>query len=239
MNSVLKSKIQDKVISYSFSRSANFYTAPEDVRQLLKDASVKLVVKKNTVIYHQGEFSKGVYIIKSGKVKIWQLNQEGNLQLIFIYSEGELFGHRPILANLPQPVSASALEDCELLFVERNKYLNILEQSDLISKTLMHDMSSEFSVLMNKINFFAQSKVKKRLALSLLLLNDIFKTSQQRDAPVKIVMNRIDLAGYVGTSVEHLVRTLRVFKNEGYIKTSGSSIVILDFEALYQISEDC
>lgn len=45
-------------------------------------------------------------------------------------------------------------------------------------------------------------------------------------------MGRDDLASYVGTAKETLVRMLRNFKNENIIKTKGSKIVILENDKL-------
>jgi CRP-like cAMP-binding protein len=97
-------------------------------------------------------------------------------------------------------------------------------------------MSHEFTILVNRINIFAQRGIKERLALFLLILNETYKHPGQFAEEAEITLNRNDLAGYTGTSVENLVRTLKVFKENGYIKTSGKSIFIEDFEALYALT---
>jgi CRP-like cAMP-binding protein len=237
MNAILKNKIKEKITGFTFSEGANLYRMPADAREQIENAGHTQNVAKNEMIYRQDEPAKGVYILKKGKVKIWQLNPDGSMQILFIYSDGELFGHRPVFAHMRQPVSATALEDCELVFIEKEKFFALLERSGYLMKSILSNIGTEFSVLVNKINLYAKFSIRERLALSLLLLNETFKRSQQSTDTAEIVMNRTDLADYIGTSVENLVRTLKTFKESGYIRTQGKAIIIDDFEALYSISE--
>jgi CRP-like cAMP-binding protein len=188
------------------------------------------------VLYAEGEPPKGIYILLRGKVKLSQLNPDGSVQILFIFSAGEIFGHRSILGNDRQPVSASALEECEIMFVEKDFFLELVKRSPRFSEMLMKSISHEFSILVNRINVFAQRGIKERLALFLLLLNETYKVPGQLTEESEITVNRNDLACYTGTSVENLVRTLKTFKENNYIRTNGKSIFITDFAALYNLT---
>lgn len=77
-------------------------------------------------------------------------------------------------------------------------------------------LSHEFTVLTNRLNVFAQRGIKERLALALLILNEKFRTAENKDGISEIKMNRTDLANYVGTSLENLGRTLTTFKEKNH-----------------------
>ncbi|MBL7917773.1 MAG: winged helix-turn-helix domain-containing protein, partial [Bacteroidia bacterium] len=70
-----------------------------------------------------------------------------------------------------------------------------------------------------------QKSVRERVALSLLLLRDKFKKENQ-DSPVEVDLSREDLAKFVGTARETLVRLLHDFKEEGLIETNGRKIIL-------------
>ncbi len=195
-----------------------------------------ITLERKALLFKQGSYPGGVYILNKGKLKVYQLNYDNSLQILFIYSQGEVFGYRPILSNEYQPVSIAAIEYCELLYMERSHFLELLSKSVSLSNQLLASLSHEFTVLTNRMNVFAQRKIKEKLALALLILNEKFRTSNGEFTASEIKLNRTDLANFVGTSLENLVRTLNYFKEKGLIKTKGKSIFIENFENLFILS---
>ncbi len=172
----------------------------------------------------------------SGKLKVYQLNYDGSIQILFVYAAGEVFGYRPMICNEKQPVTIAALEDCKLLFIDREYFLNFLNKSERLTEKLMVSLSHEFTVLTNRMNVFAQRGIKERLALALLILNEKYKSENSVDDISEIILTRTDLANFVGTSLENLVRTLNYFKQKELISTRGKSIFIHIFENLFILS---
>ncbi|MDQ1296027.1 MAG: family transcriptional regulator, cyclic receptor protein [Bacteroidota bacterium] len=185
-------------------------------------------------MYIQGSYPNGIYVLKKGMLKVFQANYDGSIQILFLYAPGETFGYRPILSNEYQPVSVAALEDCELDFLERNIFIDIQKKSHVLTNQLLVSLSHEFTVLTNRMNVFAQRGIKERLALALLILNEKFKTGQQLIAEIRLT--RTDLANFVGTSLENLIRTINYFKEKNLIKVKGKSIYIENMQQLFILS---
>jgi CRP-like cAMP-binding protein len=236
MNTLTKNKIADNLNHFHFYSGMRIDSIPEKERAELESQARQISVARKTVLYNEGESPKGIYVLLSGKVKVSQLNVDGSVQIFFIYSSGDLFGHRPILCNGKHPVTAVALEDCEILFIDKEHFSSVLESSRRLSDTFLQSVSHEFTVLVNRINIFAQKSIKERLAYFLLILNDKYKKPGQLADEAEIKVNRSDLASYTGTSLENLVRTLKEFKNKNFIRTDGKSIYINDFESLYSLT---
>lgn len=74
------------------------------------------------------------------------------------------------------------------------------------------------------------------MAFFLITLNEKYKTPDQITDEAEIKVNRSDLASYIGTSLENLVRTLREFRDKNLIRTTGKSIYITDFDALFSLT---
>lgn len=236
MNAITKSKITDNLNYFHSYSGMSLDVIPSKERAELETQSKRLKLPKKTVLYTEGEAPKGIYVLLSGKIKVSQLNFDGTVQIFFIYGAGDLFGYRPILCNDKHPVSAIALEDCEILYVEKDHFLEVLKNSSRLSTLLLQSISHEFTVLVNRINIFAQRSIKERLAFFLLILNEKYKLPGQISDEAEIKVNRSDLASYTGTSLENLVRTLKEFKNKNFIRTDGKSIYVNDFEALYSLT---
>lgn len=229
-------KMADNLEKFHFNSGISLTElTPELHQKLWADAST-IHLKKKEVLYLQGTFPKGVYMLKEGKLKIYQRNYDGTHQILFIYKEGELFGYRPILSNEVHPVSAEALEKCSLVLFDKNAFLEIIDQSPAFSRQLLRSLSHEFTVLTYRLNAYAQKSISQRLALALLILNQKFYRSNQTYPYAEITLIRTDLANFVGTSLETLIRNLKILNAGKIITINGKTIRITDYQKLVDIS---
>jgi CRP/FNR family transcriptional regulator len=75
----------------------------------------------------------------------------------------------------------------------------------------------------------AQKSVRERLAFTMLILMDVFDQEP-------INLSREDLANFVGTATETLIRLLKDFKEEGIIEVQTRKIKVLDKQRLLHLS---
>ncbi len=155
----------------------DFLTASEAL--LLKDKMTRIEYKKGEYMFKQNSFSKGVYIIRKGKVKIFQTNADGKQSIVYIYKKGDYFGYRPLLAEEPHPVSAMAMDQVVVSFIPREIFNSIISKSSHLARKLLGVLSKEFSVWINKMTIFSQYAVKERVALSLLILCSVYQRNDE------------------------------------------------------------
>jgi CRP-like cAMP-binding protein len=189
---------------------------------------------KNQVLFRAGSYSKGVYIMSKGRVKIYTTSLKGPESIIYFYSGDEFFGHRPLLGNEPFVFSAMALEETEIRLIPAEIFIEMVNSSPTLCKRLLAAVLSEFNVWIRKITVFSQYSVTERVAISLLIIAGTFEAGKSQPHPV-IYINRSDLAAYVGTAKETVVRTLRTFKDKRFITSRGSQITLLRPDAIQQI----
>ena len=188
--------------------------------------------KAGKVIYREGSASKGIYILRKGKVKVFLTTQMGRKQIVNIYSAGEVFGYRPVISGESNPVTAMALEDCLMDFIPKEHFVTCLQSSFELTNVLLGSMSKEYSVLINSIAVFAQYPVRSRVALGLLILREKYKVKGKNG---EVNLSRNDLASYVGSVKESVVRVLQDFKRQKFVETQGRKIRILKPDELKAI----
>jgi CRP-like cAMP-binding protein len=193
-------------------------------RWMLEKGIVKKRIKSGKTIYRQSTIPRGVYILRKGKVKIYQTNQDAVKQIMYIYTVGEMFGYRPLICNEKHPVTATALEDCSYDFISREHFLKCLSASHELCRSLLVSLSHEFSVWTNNISVFARYPVKSRVALGLLILQEKYKTSEREN---EVSLSRSEFASYVGTVKETVVRIIQELRTNNIVETHGSKIRIL------------
>lgn len=223
-----------RISKYFFAIKPLFETLPDHESKVLRSQLRQEKVRKGKELFQEGTYPKGVYILKKGKVKIYQNKQNGGEQIIYIYVPGEMFGYRPLLCGERHPTSAKTIEECSLYFLPSKIFLEALRKSTFLSNILLQNLSLEFAVLVNRIAAFGQRPVKERLALSLLILQERYR--KPGVTYPEILLSRADLAAFVGTTIETIARILTKFKTEKIIKVSGRKIVIMNAKILLQLT---
>jgi CRP-like cAMP-binding protein len=226
-----------RIEKYHFITGSILEGLPSKEFKLLKEEMTRVEKSKGEIIYKEGSHPKGIYILRKGKVKIFQTNGEGREQIVYIYKKGEIMGYRPIISKGVHPVSAVALEDCVLSYIPKKYFLGVLENSLTLSTRFLVNLSHEFTVWTNKISLFTQQPVRERVAISLLILNEKYRTDGRGSRSSVITLSRQDLANYVGTAKETLVRVLQDFKKRRIVRTEGQKIIILNTEELEAIAD--
>lgn len=192
--------------------------------------------KKGQRLIQEGTRPLGVYCIKSGKVKVFKLGQQGKEHITAILKEGDLVGYRAMLSNSLFHVSVEALEEVVACHIPREEFLNSFQNDKVLNTTLITELSSEVISLTNVITDIAQKPVRERTAATLVLLNTVYtKDTDDYNSVAEINLTRESLANMVGTATETLIRIIHDFKEEELIITNGRKISIQDLKALQRI----
>jgi CRP-like cAMP-binding protein len=237
-NNPILTFMEFNIENYHLKSSSLYDFLTEEEESLIKKSAIRKIYERGEYLFKEKSFSRGVYMIRKGKVKIFQMNNEGKQSIVYIYKKGEYFGYRPILAKEPHPVSAVAMDGVIVSFIPKDTFLTLVENSATLANELLHTLSKEFSVWVNKMSIFSQYGVKQRVALSLLILNRVYQMQEDENKLALITINREDFAGFVGTAKETLVRMLRHFKDEEIITTKGTKITILRPKVLLKMVTD-
>lgn len=225
MNGELK---RSELRKYYFRPAPFWETLPPSVWSALQSVSRHLSYPKKSVIYSEGSHPHGLYIIRKGRAKVYIINSDGVEQIIYFLGKDEVFGYRPIVCDEPSPVFVEAIDDCRLDCIPRAYFAQFLRESPELNAVFLNYLGYEFSVFVNKISVFAQKPVSQRVALALLALKEKFHET------ASLVFTRDDLARYVGTATETLIRQLKILKDEGAIMIRGRKIILNDTDHLWK-----
>ncbi len=221
---------------WDFNSDSIFTNFPEEDFRVMTRHAREERYKKGQTIFRDGAIPTGIYYIMKGKVKKCKINNLQKEQIIYVANAGELIGYHAVLSVERYPDSATALEDCTVLFIPKEDFTTVLEQSPILSARLLKMLSHEFTVLSNSITIFAQRPVRERLAITLIVLREKFKQGVLAGESININMSRDDIASMAGTTRENVVRILREFKDERLIESHGRKICIIDIKKMVVVS---
>lgn len=181
------------------------------------------------VVFRINSIPYGLYYVKSGKVKVFRYGSDGKEQILTIAGEGRFLGYKDLLADRRYTSGATVVEDATLVFIPKADFKQIFKSddaSDYFTNLLCQDLIEAEERMVS----MAYKPVRGRLAESLLNLSATYKGHEEG-----IELTREDLANFVGTAKETVIRLLSEFRTEKLIKIEGRSIEILSEPGLQRI----
>lgn len=184
--------------------------------------------KRGDTIYRAGEMSDGLYIVHTGRVKIYRLSDTGKEQVVRILGPGDFTGELSLFSKSVHDAYAEAMERVELCVMDREDFQKFLFQYPAISLKVLTELSSRLAQTENQAAAIAMESTEARIAM--YLANQVDETQH----PVlTLAMSRKDLASHLGTSPETISRKLAEFEDAGWIRQLGQrEIEVLDLDAL-------
>ncbi len=193
-------------------------------------------VRKGEVIFNEGDAVKGVYFVYEGIVKVHKKWGPEKELIIRFASSGAIFGHRGLGPNNVYPISATALEDGVICFVDIDFFESTLKVNTDFTYNLMMFLASELQESEKKMRNLAHMSVKGRVAQALISLQKQF--GKKADGSINIELSRQDLASYAGATYETVFRVLNEMLKEEIIEAKGKKIIVNDEEKLLALTDE-
>jgi len=92
--------------------------------------------KTNETVFEENDPGSGMYMIRSGMVKIFARDQNGVEEELARLGPGDFFGETTLTAPAPRTASARTLENTELVGLFRADILELAERKPAISSSI-------------------------------------------------------------------------------------------------------
>ena len=209
-----------------------FTLSSEDLAGITAIASRRHYAKRE-MIFREGDKADGFFVVLSGNVKISKLSEEGKEQVLHILEPGQSFAEATIFEGGVFPANAEALGDCELLFLPKRPFVELLMKNPKMALRMLGSLSKWLKRMTDLVENLALRDVEARL---------VFFVSEEmkgrglplRDGAVyEIPVSKNILASRLGTVPETFSRTLKKLQEEGKIRVKGNRIRILKADSLF------
>lgn len=203
----------------------------KNIEQFLSKKRV-YTYQKNETIYCNGNQSNHLFLIKSGLVKTYKINEFGKELNIGYYSNEQYFGFTSFSKAIPHSVNSKAINETKLYKISREEIAAIINNNHHIIYSYIDLLANSLIESNEKLLLLAYGSVRKKTAITLLNLLEKYPTKTTNE----ISISRIDLANSIGIAKETLTRTLHDFKDEKLIEIYSKGIKILNKQKLLKIS---
>ncbi|HVY07459.1 MAG TPA: cyclic nucleotide-binding domain-containing protein [Burkholderiales bacterium] len=198
-----------------------FWTLPPQHLKALGEQGTVRSYPKNAVIINEGERSDSLYIVLSGKVKVYLADETGKELLLSTQGPGEYFGEM-ILDEGPRSASVMTLEPSRFAVVSVAQFRQFLSQNPDIGLELIKSLIYRMRALTKTVGNLGLLDVYGRVAR---LLIDMAVEENGKQV-IKEHLTQQDMASRVGCSREMISRILKDLRVGGYIKMEGERMII-------------
>ncbi|MFY7963348.1 MAG: Crp/Fnr family transcriptional regulator [Chitinophagaceae bacterium] len=189
--------------------------------------------KKGQFIFSENGYPQGLYCINHGKIKLATAGLNGKEQILRLLKDGDVAGYRSLISNDRYHCSAIAMEDCSVCFIPRDKFFEMVKTNPKLNLELLKLLSNNLKQAEEQLVSMAQKNVRERMAEALLFFKATYGVNEV-DQSLNINFSREEIAGFVGTSTETVIRLLSEFNNDKIVSLTGKKIVIINNEKLVQ-----
>jgi len=216
-------------------KKSYFSTLENDDLENLKYEKSASFYKTGQIVYQEDSRAMGVYCLNSGKIKLYKADNEGREQIVRFVTSGELFGYSSITGSRYHLVTAEAVEDSMVCFINANLFSELTTRYPEILKTLLNVLGTMLNDAEDRMISLARKPVRERLAETLLNLCRQFHPEGCMNENV-LNLPREDLANSVGSATETIIRLLSEFREEGLISIDGRKIILRNVTVLKKVA---
>ena len=175
-------------------------------------------------IFSEGDKASHVFHVLEGCLRLYRIMQDGRRALLGFSYAGELLG---VSFRNIYPFTAEAVTPVRLRRLARPRFHELIDGSRDLRAQLLTEIASEMTAAQDQIMRLGRTGADERVATFLLHLAQ--RTGADAVTPVEIDVpfGRLDIADYLGLTVETVSRELSKLKRDGLISMRGPHKIIL------------
>jgi CRP/FNR family transcriptional regulator len=181
------------------------------------------------MIFLQGDPAAGLWLIETGRVKIYKINPEGEEHIMHFLGTGNTFNDIAALDGGLNPANASALSAVSVWLIPAEALRDLLVNDGQVALKVVRILAGRVRNLVQQIEDLALYSVTIRLARFLL--------KQTEDPALSGPgVTRAAIAAHLATKPETVSRALRTLEESGAIRFDRHRILITDENLLRTIA---
>ena len=199
----------------------------------LSENHIVVGFKKGDSIIKQGTYSTNIIFLRKGLVKI-HITGPYSEQIVKLAKPPTYLGLPTTFGAKVNQYSITALEDCEVCFIDSTVFRTLLKESEHFSYEIIQALCRYEIESFRRCANRTQKLTRGNLADVLLdFANNIF----QSDVFI-IPISQTEIGNLIDTSRESVSRMLSEFEKDGIIRTTGKQMEIVNKKSLELISQN-
>ena len=203
-----------------------------DELQRFADLTRERSYPKGSVILFQDDPGESLFVLRSGRVKVVLIGEDGREVILGVLEPGAHFGELALIDDQPRSAHVIAMEDANLLILRREDFRRRVEANPSVAWALLTELSRRLRRADVKIGGLVLLDVPGRIARLLLDLAD-----ETGNETIEKPLTHQTIAQMIGASRETVSRAMKEFQDSGLITVERRKIAVGNREALEKRSQ--
>jgi len=224
----------------------SFCNLPEDALRALDSLKFTTLYPKGALLFVEGQTSRGVYVLCSGRVKLTATSSDARVIITRIVEPGEILGLCAALSSEPYEVTAETLEPCQINFVRGEDFLRFISQHGEAGLRVARQLGHNYRAALEQVRMLGLSHSAAAKFARFLL-----ETGSRRPQPAangngasghatadrfRLTLTHEEIGQLIGASRETVTRLFTEFKGERLIEVRGTTLLLNNRAALQALA---
>ena len=191
-----------------------------ELKKILKERQLA----RKEILFNERDIVDKVYFLKTGKISIFKMNENGERKVIFILRNGEMINEVSFDKSKTTTVSCEAFEKSIILECRAKDFIKVMEDDFALTKNiLVHTQNTKlYRQLKNSISI----RIDKKLASKLYRIGKEFGVCKGEWTLLNVNLTITYIADMLGCKRESLSRAMKILQDENLVKIEGKKVYI-------------
>ena len=171
-----------------------------------------------------------VYLVKEGRVRLYQVSPQGHEFTTAVLGPGQLFGLGSLFGRSSEATHAEPIQDTYICDVGAQDFLQMLAKHPLLMARVMMAMAKQIVHLQDTLESVVSQPVAGRLATLVISMSE--QAEKTSEGVLLQPTSHEDMGKMIGATRESVSRTLSDWRRHGIISKRGRRILIRKLQVL-------
>jgi CRP/FNR family cyclic AMP-dependent transcriptional regulator len=197
----------------------------------LAERAVPRTYSKGELLFTEGDPCTGLFVVESGKVRIYKSSPNGREQILTVEGPGNSVAELPLFDGGNYPASTAAVVEARIFFISKQDFHSLCLVHPQVPLKVLKVVGGRLRKLIGIIEELSFTTVRSRLISVLVRLANAGKKTPE-GIEIQLPSSNQELASEIGTVRELVSRNLSRLQAEELISMEGKTVTIPDLRRL-------
>jgi CRP/FNR family cyclic AMP-dependent transcriptional regulator len=203
--------------------------------QRLNEMKSTAVYPKGAMLFIEGQQSRGVFVLCTGKVKLSTTSRDGKTIITKISEPGDVLGLNAVVSGVPYEVTAEMMEPGQANFVPRDSLLQLMKDFPEAAVRIAQQLSRNYYTAYEEIRTLGLAASPSEKFAKMLLSWSTKPALNDGTSQLKLTLTHEEIGEIIGTTRETVSRLFSEFRKKQLVQLKGATLIIRSRPALEKI----
>jgi CRP/FNR family transcriptional regulator, cyclic AMP receptor protein len=194
-------------------------------------------LEKEDILYTPKEGTERLFILKKGRVQLYEVNRDGEEVTLSVIEDGNVFGEMALTAQSLHGLYVRAIEPSTVISLRREDVEDLIRKEPEVGLRLVRDLAERLHDSERRYADMVGKDVPARLATLILTFVDSEGVVSSESYLIPNHYTHERLASMIGCKRVAVTRAFRKLEEGGAVMLKDRRIVVKDMDALKDLAE--